>query len=207
MAEKDEREDMTSRRLFLSSAAMCAGGLFCMGGDRAIATAQQPFVKSLKPQLVAADAKMTFKQVYDFAFNDYIQVLKVLENDIGREKFLPMLQNAASTTAAEQLKRNAPPPPKNTLAAFTSFDDQYFWSHVLARSIVENTEKAYEMRVTECLWSETFRAAGAADIGYATICHPDYAMASAFNPKIRMVRTKTLMQGQDCCNHRWVLDD
>ena len=174
-----------------------------------MAAVPQPFIKPLNPTQSEVDAKMTFKQVYDFAFNDNIQILKALENEIGREKFLPMLQKVASNTAAEQVKRSAPPPPKNTLAAFisTCFDDQYFWSHVLSKNTVENTEKAYEMRVTGCLWSETFRAAGAADLGYATICHPDYAVASAFNPKIRMVRTKTLMQGQDCCSHRWVLND
>lgn len=60
--------------------------------------------------------------------------------------------------------------------------------------------------MTECLWAATFRAAGAEDIGYATICHPDFATTTAFNPRMRMIRTKTLMQGHDCCNHRWVME-
>jgi hypothetical protein len=60
--------------------------------------------------------------------------------------------------------------------------------------------------VTRCLWAQTFREAGAADIGYATMCHPDFSSAPAFNPKIRMSRPKTLMQGNDHGNDRWVVE-
>ena len=27
-----------------------------------------------------------------------------------------------------------------------------------------------------------------------------------FNPKMRMIRTKTLMQGDDCCNNRYIIE-
>jgi hypothetical protein len=80
-----------------------------------------------------------------------------------------------------------------------------FWRHVLTFELVENTAKAAEIKVTECLWAKTFREANAADIGYAFVCHGDFAYAPAFNPKMKMIRTKTLMQGHDCCNHRYVI--
>jgi len=46
------------------------------------------------------------------------------------------------------------------------------------------------------------RELNATDIGYAVICHGDYAYCQGFNPKIRLIRTKTLMQGDDCCEFR-----
>jgi hypothetical protein len=61
------------------------------------------------------------------------------------------------------------------------------------------------MKVTECLWAKTFREADAADIGYRCICRADYVTAKAFNPKLELVRDKTLMQGHACCNHRYVM--
>ena len=82
-----------------------------------------------------------------------------------------------------------------------------FSRHVLNSDIVETTDHAYEIRVSECLWAKTFRDLGAAGIGYAVICHADYAYCQGFNPKIRMIRTKTLMEGDDCCNHRWVWEE
>ena len=56
-------------------------------------------------------------------------------------------------------------------------------------------------------WAKTFREAGSADIGYAAVCHEDYAACQAFNPKIKMIRTKTLMQGDGCCDHRLIWQD
>jgi hypothetical protein len=51
-----------------------------------------------------------------------------------------------------------------------------------------------------------FIDANAGDLGYILSCYGDYASAEGFNPKMRMIRTKTLMQGSDCCNHRYVIE-
>ena len=80
------------------------------------------------------------------------------------------------------------------------------YKHVLTYEIVEETDKAVQLKITECLWAKIFRAAKASDIGYAAICYADYAWTSAFNPKMRFIRTKTLMQGNDCCNNRRILE-
>ena len=72
--------------------------------------------------------------------------------------------------------------------------------------VVENSSEAFEVRVSECLWATTFRAADAAELGYSWVCHPDFAMARAFNPKMRLRRDSTLMQGSPYCNHRWEIE-
>ncbi len=207
MAESGQTDDaMSARRVFLARTALCVGGFLCLGCRRAAAAAQAAGAQA-QPDKFSADSKMKFKDVYAFAYTrSLIPILKALRDDVGREKFLPMLQAAASRTAAESVKKTAPPPPKNTLAAWTGLEDEYFWGHVLTMNWVEKTEKAVEIRLTECLWAATFREADAADIGYAISCQPDFATTTAFNPKIRMTRTKTLMQGDDCCNHRYVLE-
>ncbi len=74
---------------------------------------------------------------------------------------------------------------------------------MMAYEVIEKSDEVYEMKVTECLWAKTFRDKNAADIGYATVCHGDFTEATAYHPKLKLKRTKTLMQGHDCCNHRW----
>jgi len=93
----------------------------------------------------------------------------------------------------------------NDLNAFTTWARvrDRFWDHVLTFDVVEDTERVFEIRVTECLWTKVFQKSGATDLGYAIVCNPDYALCQAFNPKIRLVRSKTLMRGEDCCDHRW----
>jgi len=49
--------------------------------------------------------------------------------------------------------------------------------------IVEDTETAFEIKVTECIWATTFRQAEAGDFGYAAICFGDYAWAEGLIQK------------------------
>jgi len=59
----------------------------------------------------------------------------------------------------------------------------------------------------ECLWAKTFREADAGDIGYAGCCYGDYGMTKSFNPKLKLERNKTLMQGHDCCHFKWSMNE
>jgi hypothetical protein len=80
-----------------------------------------------------------------------------------------------------------------------------FTANTWTMEIVEDSEEVLEMKFSECLWAKTFKDAKAADIGFKLICLGDYVTAEAFNPKIKLIRDKTLMQGHECCNHKYVL--
>jgi len=194
------------RRVFLKT--FCAGSLLCLGCERLqAATADEPAPPADR---FLADSGMSFKDVWAFAYTrSSIPLLKALTEDGDRDRFVEMLKKAAARAVEERTRRDAPPAPANTLRAMLGdllTGESRFWSHVLSYTFPEQTETAVEVRVTRCLWAQTFRDAGAADIGYAIICHPDFVSAPAFNPKIRMTRTRTLMEGDDHCNHRWVVE-
>ena len=153
---------------------------------------------------------MTFKDVYDFAYKQgYIPIMQVLAHEMGKDAFIEMLKKAGAEFGAQHGKMLAKHFPKNDLAAFIAFmkREDRVSQHVWTFETIEETDITFEIKVTECLWADTFREADAADIGYATYCHADYAMAQAFNPKMKMIRTKTLMEGHDCCNHRYVMEE
>jgi hypothetical protein len=75
----------------------------------------------------------------------------------------------------------------------------------LTGEVVQDTESVFELRVTECISEAVFREAGlAGEIGHAAVCNMDYTWPVAFNADFKMERSKTLMQGHDCCNHRYI---
>ncbi len=78
------------------------------------------------------------------------------------------------------------------------------FQNMMTHDIIERSEKAYEIKVTECLWAKTFQERKAEDIGYATVCYSDFSSAKAAHAKISLERTKTIMQGHGYCNHRWI---
>jgi hypothetical protein len=71
---------------------------------------------------------------------------------------------------------------------------------------VEDTRSELGLRVSECLDAEVFKELEAEDIGYLVACNPDHAYAKACNPCVKLRRTKTLMQGDDYCDHVWYWD-
>jgi hypothetical protein len=151
---------------------------------------------------------MSYEQLFQFSYGQAaIPLMKALAAETGREKLVEMLKRASSAAAVEEVREGLKKNPKNDLATYTAEvrNPGPLFKHALTYTVVEDTPTAVEMRISECLWAKTFREADAADIGYALLCHSDFASAPAFNPKMEMIRTKTLMQGNDCCNHRWVM--
>ena len=152
--------------------------------------------------------KLTFKQLYDYRFKrKFIPILKAMADEMGKEELLEILKKASYADNKRNGERFAQRTGKNDLSTLINPFRQrrgMVLRDTLVYEIVEDTEKAFEIRATECLDAVVFKEANAADIGYAAICHADYGMQQGFNPKIKLVRDKTLMQGHDCCNHRYV---
>jgi hypothetical protein len=149
---------------------------------------------------------MTWEGIFGFAFGRcYIPAMKSLAAQIGEEKLVAMLKEGMSEARRGMARR---PPPRRDLDAWAGFmrNPPPLFQHALAFEIVEDSPQAFELRISKCLWAKTFRENDAAAIGYASLCHTDFADVSAFNPKIKLIRTKTLMQGNECCNHRYVLE-
>jgi hypothetical protein len=152
------------------------------------------------------DSNMTFQEIFDFAFKKLIPVLQGLAKELGEDHFLEALKKVAFESALKAGQDTARQLPCNDFATFNALgrEPSHFREHILTLEIVEDTSQAVELKVTECLWAKTFREMGAAEIGYRLICYRDYADCQGFNPKITLTRSKTLMQGDDCCNHRFV---
>jgi hypothetical protein len=208
MERKGVSEVPDRRKLLLQM--LPAGAFACLLCRNALAAAGQ--TKGAAPpgkNKFQAPCEMSYEELFQFAYAyGFIPSMKAMGAEIGREKLVEMLTRASSTAAVEQVRERLKKNPKNDLATYTADlrDPDPLFKHALTFKIVEDTPTAVEARITECLWAKTFREADAADIGYACLCHTDFAAVPAFNPKIKLILTKTLMQGNDCCNPRYVME-
>jgi hypothetical protein len=71
--------------------------------------------------------------------------------------------------------------------------------------VLEKTATTLRLKVTRCIFAEEMRRHGAAETGFAFYCSYDYGFCQGFNPELRFTRTRTLMQGHDCCDHGYEL--
>jgi len=199
----------SGRRSFLK-AVLPGGALLCLGGTcllRAFQSEEKAEASGQKHKFLT-DSGLSFTEAFQAAYAAPIPIWRGLEQEIGRKKLHEMMKRIIDQNTRQQMAEFAKKAGKNDLATFTQDfrKPNRFWQNVLTFQIIEDTPQAVEARVSECLWAKTFRDANAGDLGYILSCYADFASAEGFNPKMRMIRTKTLMQGDDCCNHRYIIE-
>jgi hypothetical protein len=149
---------------------------------------------------------LTHRQHFRLEYVDhFIPLLFILEKEMGREKVNQILetfiQEESKNLGAFVVKATG----KNDLSVFK---DEFGPSNkeameLLTLEVVEDTDKAYCIKISECIWAKTWRDAGAAHFGYNAVCLGDILFARAVNPKIDMTLMGTLMQGKDHCMLRY----
>lgn len=125
-----------------------------------------------------------------------------------RDKFGPaVIEEARQATIeiARNWKQNAPIP-KEQRNLDHVVADWAQWTGEVTYQWVERTPERLQVRVTRCRWAEELKKLGAdPEIGLAVMCASDYGYCAGLNPAIKFTRTKTLMQGDDHCNHCYEL--
>ena len=198
----------SSRREFLLN-ILPAGSLFCLGcGSMSAWTAGQEEQKAVeKKHKFQEDSGMSFQEVFEFKFKPLIQTMESFARQMGRDNLLEMIRKESDEVSRLDAKKTVERLQKNDFATFKAMYKEKpnrFLDHIETKVITEESDTVIASRVTECLYAKTFRDAGAADIGYAWSCHGDFAWAQAYNPKLRLIRDKTLMNGNEYCNPRRV---
>jgi hypothetical protein len=151
------------------------------------------------------DRELTNKQFAEVMNRGTFQMIKTLRQDLGDVETVRLLNLSSDEIGRQQGKAHAESVPDTSFENFVSVFRQMANGSFLTGEVVEDTEKVFEMKVTECLGATVFQEAGlAGEIGHAAVCNMDYTWPPAFNPDFKMERSKTLMQGHDCCNHRYI---
>jgi hypothetical protein len=149
--------------------------------------------------------KLTYRKFIEGQNFQFIELAKAVQEKLGKEATLELIKELATEFNLERGRKQAENSPDRSLKSYTRmFADPKEWEGILRMEVVEDSEAAFELKVSECIQAANYIDHDAADIGHANVCWGDYAWAEGFNPKIKLVRDKTLMQGHSCCNHRYV---
>jgi len=188
-----------NRRQFIS-AILPACALSCIGIKNLVAfvpserNSQEPSGK----HKFQKEWGHTYEEAFKWRYGFYIEIMEEFSKYLGRKKLIEMIMRAVddSNPITENIDSNF------SFLEWTKGGSIY--QNMMTREIIEQSEEVYEIKVSECLWAKTFQDRDAADIGYATVCYSDFSAAKAAHPKITLQRTKTIMQGHDYCDHRWI---
>jgi L-2-amino-thiazoline-4-carboxylic acid hydrolase len=67
---------------------------------------------------------------------------------------------------------------------------------------LELSKKRFDFNITRCQYAEMYKDLGMADLGVILSCSRDFALIEGFNPRMTLLRTKTIMEGYDHCDFR-----
>jgi L-2-amino-thiazoline-4-carboxylic acid hydrolase len=73
-------------------------------------------------------------------------------------------------------------------------------------TILEETEKKLRYTVTRCRYAELYDSMGVKEFGVCLSCSRDEAFLEGFNPRMKLTRTHTIMEGKKDCDFLIVVE-
>ncbi len=192
------RRDLLTRKV--PACAVACLGLGRFPGLAALVGAHEP--QGQHKFDVPQDTSLSPRQRSTMANRHLIEFINTLQGELDEAELIRLLNLFSAKIGRQVGEQQAQDSPDGSFASFVQVFRPPNFADSLTLEIVEDTEKVFRLRVTECLIAETFRGAGlGGEVGHAAVCNMDYYWPPAFNPKFKMERNRTLMQGHDHCNH------
>jgi len=194
------------RELLVRTTPACA--MACLGLSRAeglVAALSGPPCQEVHKFDRKEERPLSPKETAELMSRAVMDLIRTLRSETGNPATIRILNLNSEEMGRQRGTMQAERSPDTSFETFVSMFRQMASGPTLTADVVQDNEKVFELNVSECVWEAVFREAGlAGEIGHAAVCNMDYAWPTAFNPAFKMERTKTLMQGHDCCNHRYI---
>ena len=134
-------------------------------------------------------------------------VIRAFTEVVGIDTAKEVLQRVNEDLGRESGCQMARVPGNDSLTALA--EEMVTWGEdgSLEGEIIEETDRTYVFNVTRCKFAEKYEELGVRDLGYALSCCRDMTFVEGYNPKIKLRRTQTIMEGESCCDFHYVMED
>jgi hypothetical protein len=134
-------------------------------------------------------------------------LIKAFIEEFGEDKTLKIARGVILSLARESGAQLAIFVGGNSIEHFAKTMPLWRQDDALQFDILEQSINRLSMNVTRCRYAEMYKDLGIPELGYVLSCGRDFAMVEGFNPKIRLNRTQTIMEGADFCDFRFELQE
>jgi hypothetical protein len=133
-------------------------------------------------------------------------LLDAFARELGRERAVEIARRVIVEIAEAQGRELARTVGANDLRAFAAAKEPWTRHGALEIEVLRETDREYHFNVTRCRYAEMYRALGMPELGAVLSCNRDFALGTGFNPRLRLHRTQTIMEGAPYCDFRYSLD-
>jgi hypothetical protein len=133
-----------------------------------------------------------------------IPLIKALQAELGEERANALVRRALGSTFRRYGEKFWRTKNETSLGkAIASAFAQYARGDALDYRVIEQSQDAFEIDVTECRYAEFYKELGEPELGFLLVCGADFDTAEGFGPDIKLTRTQTIMQGAGHCDFRY----
>jgi hypothetical protein len=142
-----------------------------------------------------------------------------IEAEILKEVYLTLKEShgeaVAKKTIAESVRRSAieqarafanAAPGGTSLKAFQDVMPLWTKGGALEIEVKEESAATFTFNVVRCRYAETYKAMGLGEIGHLLSCNRDGAFCEGYDPKLKLERTQTIMQGASHCDFKYTYE-
>jgi len=131
-------------------------------------------------------------------------IYDVLKAELGVEAAQRKLGEAVRRSAiAEGQARAELEPEGPNVERFARLIPLWQAGGALEIEFVAESEKELSFNVTRCRYAEMYREMGLGEIGHLLSCNRDGSFCEGYDPRIKLTRTQTIMQGASHCDFRF----
>lgn len=124
--------------------------------------------------------------------------------EFGQDKAAEILDRAIRKAAIAEGKAFAARAAGNTsMADFIKLYEHWTADDALQIEVRAASDTAFDFDVTRCRYAETYRAMGLESIGHLLSCNRDGTFCQGYDPRIKLERKQTIMEGASCCTFRY----
>jgi hypothetical protein len=124
--------------------------------------------------------------------------------EVAQRAIAEAVRKSAMAQAAEMAAKVGG---KTSLQTFIDRQEQWTRGGALERDIVEESPTRYRYNVTRCKYAEMYRDMGLGEIGHLLSCQRDGTFCEGYDPRIKLKRTQTIMQGASHCDFDYTFEE
>jgi len=133
------------------------------------------------------------KEVYDTLKESHGEEIakKTIAESVRRSAIMQARQFAAAAPGGPSLK------------AFQDVMPLWTKGGALEIEVKEQSDSSFRFDVVKCRYAETYKAMGLGEIGHLLSCNRDGAFCEGYDPRLKLERTQTIMQGASHCDFKY----
>jgi len=135
------------------------------------------------------------------------EVYETLRSSHGEDVAKKTIAESVRRSAIEQARAFAAAAPGGTsLKAFQDVMPLWTKGGALEIEVQEQSPSSFRFNVTRCRYAETYKAMGLGEIGHLLSCNRDGAFCEGYDPKLKLERSQTIMQGASHCDFKYTYE-